>query len=200
MTGVKLDAKIAGFTTFLLVLCSFMIGFGFVLPSPTVTEPTPGYRAMGAPAPPVRLVVPSLKVKAPILPISVTPDLSLDPPRNPRDVGWWQRSAKPGSTTGQTVLTGHTVHTGGGALDNLGDLRRGQIVKVVTPKGTMVYRTTKIVVYTKEELAKHSVEIFGQERPGARLVLITCSGWTGSYYKQNIVVYAAPLGVPDRKA
>ena len=200
MTGAKLDARIAGFTTFLLVLCSFMIGFGFVLPSPKVEEPVQGYRAMGAPAPPVRLVVPSLKVKAPILPISVTPDRSLDPPRNPHDVGWWKLSAKPGSTTGQTVMTGHTVHTGGGALDNLGDLRRGRLVKVVTPKETMVYRTTKIVVYSKEELAKRSVEIFGQERNDGRLVLITCSGWTGSYYKRNIVVYAAPLGVPDRTA
>jgi LPXTG-site transpeptidase (sortase) family protein len=115
-------------------------------------------------------------------------------------VGWWQRSARPGATKGQTVLTGHTVHTGGGVMDRLGKLRAGRLVKVVTPKGTMVYRTTRVVTWSKEQLAKRAVEIFAQERPKVRLVLITCSGWTGSYYKSNVVVFATPLGVPARTA
>lgn len=196
MTGSTLDARIAGLTTFLLVACTFMIGFGFVLPSPR--GPEPGYAPMAAPAPPVRLVVPSLKVRAPITAITVSSDRVLDPPRNPRDVGWWQSSAKPGSTRGQTVMAGHTVKTGGGALDRLGTLEPGKLVKVVTPKGTMVYRATKVVTYSKEELAERAQQLFGQDRSENRLVLITCTGWTGSYYKSNIVVFAEPLGVPDR--
>ena len=46
---------------------------------------------MASPAAPVRLVVPALKIRAPIEPIEVDDDGVLDPPRNPRDVGWWQR-------------------------------------------------------------------------------------------------------------
>ena len=38
-------------------------------------------------------------------------------------------------------------------------------------------------------------EIFGQQRGSNRLVLITCSGWTGSGYTSNVVVFAEPLGV-----
>ena len=30
-------------------------------------------------------------------------------------------------------------------------------------------------------------------------MLITCTGWTGSSYKSNIIVFADPLGVPDKK-
>jgi len=143
--------------------------------------------------------VPALKIRAPIKPIEVNDQAVLDPPRNPRDVGWWKRSARPGETEGQTVLTGHTVHTGGGVMDRLGKLRKGQLVKVVTRKGPMVYRTTKVVTWSKEQLAKRAVDIFAQEREEERLVLITCSGWTGSSYKNNIVVFAEPLGVPDKK-
>ena len=109
-----------------------------------------GYHPMAAPAKPVRLVVPALKIRAPIKPIEVNDQQVLDPPRNPREVGWWKRSARPGATKGQTVLTGHTVHTGGGVMDNLGKLRKGQLVKVVTRKGTMVYRTTKVVTWSKD--------------------------------------------------
>jgi LPXTG-site transpeptidase (sortase) family protein len=194
------DGVIARVTTGLLVVAVLMIAGGFLMPSPEKPEATPGYRPMAAPAAPVRLVVPALKIRAPILPIEVNAQRVLDPPRNPRDVGWWQRSARPGSKKGQTVLTGHTVHTGGGVMDDLAKLRKGQIVRVVTPQGTMSYRTSRVVTWTKDELAKRAVEIFAQERSDVRLVLITCSQWTGSYYKSNVVVFAKPLGVRQRAA
>jgi LPXTG-site transpeptidase (sortase) family protein len=195
------DSWIARFTTLLLVVCALTMGYGLFLPSPSGTaRAESGYRAMGAPAAPIRLVVPSLKIKAPVLPIEVNAQQVLDPPRNPRDVGWWQRSARPGAKKGQTVLTGHTVHTGGGVMDELGSLRRGRVVKVVTRKGTMEYRTTRVVTWTKEELAQRAVDIFAQDRGGNRLVLITCDDWNGASYDSNIVVFARPLGVRARKA
>ncbi|MET0999133.1 MAG: class F sortase [Marmoricola sp.] len=198
MSGADLDRRIASWTTAMLALCAVLAAVGFLLPSQEA-EPaaSPGYRAMAAPAKPVRLLVPSLKIRAPILPIEINAQQVLDPPRNPRDIGWWQRSARPGAAQGQTVLTGHTVHTGGGVMDDLGKLRKGQLVKVVTPKGTMEYTTTRVVTWTKEQLAKRAVDIFAQERSDTRLVLITCSQWTGSTYKSNIVVFAKPLGVRE---
>lgn len=199
MTGADVDRRIASWTTVMLVLGTLLAAAGFLLPSPDATPAaTPGYRAMGAPAKPVRLVVPSLKIKAPILPIEVNDQQILDPPRNPRDVGWWQRSARPGAAQGQTVLTGHTVHTGGGVMDDLGDLHKGELVKVVTPKGTMEYTTTKVVTWSKSELADRAVDIFAQQRSDTRLVLITCTDWTGSTYNSNIVVFAKPLGVSEK--
>ncbi len=96
------------------------------------------------------------------------------------------------------MLTGHTVHDGGGVMDRLGKLKVGKPVRVVTPKGAMVYRTTKVLTLSKSQLAQRSSRLFGQNRPSNRLVLITCTGWTGSDYTSNIVVFAKPLGV--RKA
>ena len=199
MSGADWDARIASWSTALLALCGVMAVAGLVLPSPAVeAAPVPGYSPMAAPAKPVRLVVPALKIRAPILPIEVNAQAVLDPPRNPRDVGWWKRSARAGSPTGQTVLTGHTVHTGGGVMDRLGKLRKGQLVRVVTPQGTMTYSTTRVVTWTKAQLAKRAVSIFAQERRDGRLVLITCTGWTGRDYTSNIVVFAKPLGVREK--
>lgn len=158
----------------------------------------PGYHDLTAPAAPVRLVVPSLHINAPIIPIEVTVGATLDPPSNPREVGWWQRSAKPGSTKGQTVITGHTVHTGGGQMDHLGSIKQGAIIQIVTPRGTLWYRETQVVVYSRAQLTKHAEDLFSQTRKDNRLVLITCTGWTGTLYTSNIVVFAKPLGVPNK--
>src|SRR4051794_15017490 len=152
MSSSDRDGGFSGFAAGLLALCAVMVGIGLVLPSSGSADA--GYHDISAPAAPLRLVVPALKIRAPIKPIEVNDDRVLDPPRNARDVGWWVRSARPGATTGQTVLTGHTVHTGGGVMDDLGKLRKGQQVKVVTRNGTMVYRTTRVVTWSKAELAK----------------------------------------------
>ena len=189
------ETRLGGFVAGLLVLCAVMIGVGVLLP--TGSASTAGYHPLSSPARPVRLMIPALKIRARILPIEVNDSRVLDPPSDPRQVGWWKRSARPGATHGQTVLTGHTVHTGGGVMDKLGKLRKGQLVKVVTRKGLMVYRTTKVVTWSKAELAKRSVDLFGQKRDHQRLVLITCTGWTGSEYTSNVVAFAEPLGVPD---
>ncbi|HEX7739182.1 MAG TPA: class F sortase [Marmoricola sp.] len=157
------------------------------------------FHPLGAELAPVRLVVPSLDIDAPILPIQVK-DTILTPPSNYRDVGWWQDSAKIGSATGQTVIIGHTVHTGGGEMDNLGSIQTGAIVKVVTKKHTVWYRETSVMVYSKTLDAKYAQEVFSQDRPQNRLVLITCTGWTGSVYTSNVVVFADPLGVPNKHA
>jgi LPXTG-site transpeptidase (sortase) family protein len=201
MSGSAWDSRIASFSTALLALCACLAVVGLVLPSSAEEgKAAPGYHLMAAPAKPVRLVVPALKIRAPIMPIEVNAQAVLDPPRNPRDVGWWRRSARPGARVGQTVLTGHTVHTGGGVMDKLGTLRKGQLVRIVTPKGTMTYSTTRVVTWSKAELAKRAVEIFAQKRSEVRLVLITCSGWTGSSYTNNVVVFAKPLGVREKAA
>jgi sortase (surface protein transpeptidase) len=92
------------------------------------------------------------------------------------------------------------VHDGGGVMDRLGKLKVGRVVRVVTPKGTMAYRTTKVLTLTKAQLAQRSRALFGQTRPSNRLVLVTCTGWTGSDYTSNTVVFAKPLGVRNHPA
>jgi len=149
-----------------------------------------------APSAPQRLQVKTLGIDAPVVPIQVSPDAVLDPPRNAEDVGWWDASAQPGRDEGQTVITGHTVHTGGGALDRLREVSRGDRVDVVTDEGRMRYRVQQVRVLGKDEVAQDAVALFGQDDGSGRLVLVSCTDWDGSVYESNVVVTAAPLGEP----
>src|SRR5690242_16431363 len=200
----RADDRLAGLSTRLLVLFLAMVIVGFVLPSSGIAGPatTSGvrYTQLASPATPEMLIVPEIKLRAPILPIEIAPDGVLTPPSDVHDVGWWKRSAKPGATSGQTLITGHTVHTGGGVMNRLGDLRPGDLVQIQTPRGIVDYATTKVFVYTKAELAAHKQDLFGQNRQQYRLVLVTCTGWTGQDYTSNIVVFADELGVRNGSA
>lgn len=201
MIDDKADDRVAGLSTRLFVLFLAMVIVGFVIPSPGIAGdpraegPGSGYQQLGSPAKPTQLIVPAIGLRAPIVPIEVAPDGVLTPPVDVSEVGWWKRSARPGSVSGQTLVTGHTVHNGGGVMDRLGDVRPGELVQIRTPKGTVDYRATKVFVYTRAELAEHADQLFGQNRKNNRLVLVTCTAWDGKEYDANIIVFADPLGV-----
>lgn len=171
------------------VIGAFLVPGGSAAP---VTSPalTPELIRAGAP---MRLVMPALKVDAPVVPISMV-GATLDPPRDYHEVGWWNASAKPGASQGQTVITGHTLHTGGASMNNLGELTVGNAVQVVSKRGTLTYTVTKKMVLTKKQLSKNSDQLFAQDRGQGRLVLITCSDWNGAYYDTNTIVFATPRG------
>jgi LPXTG-site transpeptidase (sortase) family protein len=139
------------------------------------------------------LEIDSLHINAPLRSISETAAGTLNPPANPREVGWWNQSAPPGSKVGQTIITGHTVHTGGGQLDHLGTIARGALIVIHDGAKTLKYRETRVETISKGQVAQRSVELFGQDDAPNRLVLITCSGWTGSGYLSNVFVYAEPV-------
>jgi LPXTG-site transpeptidase (sortase) family protein len=192
----RFDALLAGLTTALMVIGVGLMGWGIVTPSPEPEQLSP-YTEL-APGQPVRLVVRSKKINAPIVPIQVSSDAVLDPPADPEQVGWWDASARPGAERGQTVITGHTVHTGGGAMDRVVELRKGDVVEVVTRKGTMRYRVSRHRELTRPEVADQAQALFGQDRGAGTLVLVTCTDWNGSYYEKNVVITGTPLGQPRR--
>ncbi|MFT4264703.1 MAG: class F sortase [Nocardioides sp.] len=188
-------AVLTGLQLLVGVLAGGSIIGSFFVPGGTATaETAPTYEALSAGAP-MKLRMPSLKITAPVVPIAMV-DKTLDPPRDYLEVGWWNASAKPGAVQGQTVITGHTLHTGGASMNDLGQLAKGDFVDVVTKRGTMRYVVSGKQVLSKKQLTKRSQEIFGQDRGEGRLVLITCSDWNGSYYDTNTVVYAQPQGQP----
>jgi sortase (surface protein transpeptidase) len=88
-------------------------------------------------------------------------------------------------------MTGHTVHDGGGALDDLEELAVGAEVRVVTARGPTAYVVSSVEVLDKDAIARQAPDLFSQDVPG-RLVLVTCEGWDGSGYTSNVVVTATP--------
>jgi LPXTG-site transpeptidase (sortase) family protein len=127
---------------------------------------------------------------APIVPISTTGD-ALIPPSDPQLLGWWSAGARTGARWGSALVTGHTVHTGGGAMDNLERLHRGDRVTVYTGRGIIPYDVRSVEVFGKGSVARHAERLFSQEVRG-RLVLITCEDWDGTRYLSNVVVVATP--------
>ena len=152
-------------------------------PDPPPAEPLPDGR-------PLRVGVPELGIDAPVVPITA-PGGVLTPPDDPQVLGWWSAGAQPGARRGSALITGHTVHTGGGALDHLEQLRTGDRVWVTTDAGRIEYAVTGVDVLGKGELAQRAPAIFDQSVQG-RLVLVTCEDWNGVEYLSNVVVTAAP--------
>ncbi|GGF51334.1 hypothetical protein GCM10011519_26690 [Marmoricola endophyticus] len=179
------------------------------VPAPAQADPTPG-RPTPSPTRTARprlvgdrtgdvLVLPSLGVRAPLVSVAMSATRTLTPPRNPREVGYWDGSAAPGSATGQTLVAGHTVHTGGGALDRLATLQPGDRVVIRRPSAgaeRIAYRVVTVEDLSKAQLAARATDLFGQGRGAGQLRLVTCTGWNGRSYAGNTVVTAVPLRPP----
>jgi LPXTG-site transpeptidase (sortase) family protein len=175
--------------------------------TPSATSASPSAAALGRPAVvpkssagrtataragrPTRIDIPQLGVVAPVVAIDAV-HAALTPPSDASTVGWWSGGAQPGSKRGSAVITGHTVHNGGGAFDNLGKLVPGSVVRVSTARGQLPYRVATVTTYRKATLAKRAAQLFDQSVRG-RLVLVTCEDWNGEVYLSNVVVVALPM-------
>jgi LPXTG-site transpeptidase (sortase) family protein len=142
------------------------------------------------PAVPERVVIDRLGVSSPVVPINTVGN-ALIPPSDPQLLGWWSDGAQTGAKRGSALVTGHTVHTGGGALDNLERLGPGDRVTVRTGRGTIDYDVRTVQIFRKGSVARHAERLFSQEVAG-RLVLVTCEDWDGTRYLSNVVVVARP--------
>lgn len=121
---------------------------------------------------------------APVVKLLLQGD-TLVPPSDPLVLGWW--GAKVNSKRGTILLVGHTVHTGGGFLDDLEKVPVGSSVAV---SGTS-YKVVSNRVMSKEKVAQIAPKLFSQTGP-SRLVVVTCEDYnpvTG-HYASNVVMVA----------
>jgi len=165
---------------------------GSVVQPPAVVGTTFRHHARPSwtPGIPERVLIDRLGVSSPVVPIDTVGN-ALTPPADPQLLGWWSEGAKTGAKHGSALVTGHTVHTGGGALDNLERLRPGDRVTVRTGEGKILYDVRTVKIFRKGSVARHAERLFSQEVAG-RLVLVTCEDWDGTRYLSNVVVVARP--------
>lgn len=155
----------------------------------TALEPAGSARStVASPVRPSLIRIPRLALEALVLPISMEASV-LTPPEDPQVLGWWAGGAVPGAERGTALITGHAVHNGGGALDDLESLRRGDAIAVAGRSHTVRFRVTLVQVMDKAVLAQRAQRLFSQTIPG-RLALVTCEKWNGSTYDANVVVLA----------
>jgi sortase (surface protein transpeptidase) len=160
----------------------------------------PDAAAVGAPLPastPVTLVIPAIKVNAPVTSLGLNADGSVQVPPldNHNLAGWYDRSVTPGAK-GTSVILGHVDdYSGPSVFFNIKSLRKGDTIDVVRADG----RTAVFDVDGVQKAAKTNFptsDVYG-DVPYPALRLVTCGGTfdskTGAYL-DSIVVYAHLVG------
>lgn len=155
----------------------------------TLSAPSPSPTRAAQPG---KLVIPSLNVNAPVIPVTMDGNV-LDPPSNPQQIGWWSDGVRPGAAEGSALLAGHAVHDGHGALQDLADADVGEQVSVKTDKGMLRYEVSDVQVLNKDELAAQAKSLFDQTVDGGRLVVVSCEDWDGQNWLSNVVLTAEPV-------
>jgi hypothetical protein len=140
--------------------------------------------------------LPRLGVDAPLDPVGLDPDGSMEIPEDIQRIGWYSLGVTPGAPSGTAVLSGHVDdrEQGRGALFALRTMQPGDEVTVTHEDGsTAVWRVDLTTSYPKPELPIRDIFTrFGDPR----LVVITCGGAFDAStrnYLDNIVVYASPV-------
>ncbi|MET9684408.1 class F sortase [Streptomyces coeruleorubidus] len=159
--------------------------------------PPPGHPPPAAPSRATRLLIPYLRVDAPVMDLGLDREhrLTAPPEDDPKLVGWYKQGASPGER-GTAVAVGHLdTDSGPAVFAGLTELKPGRVVKVRRADGRIaVYTVDKIKSYEKAHFP--SQEVYGTRgRPELRL--ITCGG---SYdrrkgYSGNVVVFAHLTGI-----
>jgi LPXTG-site transpeptidase (sortase) family protein len=167
-------------------------GAAVVTGSEVAPSPPAAKIAAWRPGAPRSIHIGRLGVRSPVQPIHVAGS-ALTPPSDPDVLGWWAEGARPGDPEGSVLVTGHTVSTGGAALDRLEELQPGDAVTVRTRRDTLEYAVRRVTVIDKGLVARRAERLFSQQVPG-RLVLVTCGDWDGTRHRSNVVVTAQPGG------
>lgn len=154
---------------------------------PPVAEP----QAQVAPS---ELWVPSLAIRAPLLPAPLRDD-TLRVPSDPAKLGIYDQGAQPCDERGTVLLAGHVSVKGvHGALWGLHGIQPGAVIHTGCPDGaTASWKVAEIRVERKEDLPQDLFEDVGERR----LVIVTCGGPVitredGRHYRDNVIVYAVP--------
>jgi len=146
-------------------------------------------------APPLRIVIPSIGVDAPITDKGVGADGMMEPPDGPEDVAWYGFTAFPGGGS-NAVFSAHVDYHGYGpaVFADLKKLEKGDLVEVHTADGTVYrYEVTLSLSYPAETAPAE--DIVG---PTSRevITLITCAGsfdQATRRYSHRLVVRAERL-------
>ena len=137
---------------------------------------------------PVRFVISSIGVNAPVQGVGMTPAGLMDVPKAYGVVGWYNKGMLPGQK-GPAVMVGHYAGGAGAVFDKLADIKDGDLITVTNGKGqSFTYKVTKKAEYAKDQVPMNDLFKTGDE---SRLEIITCAGkWQAQNYDKRLVVSA----------
>lgn len=141
---------------------------------------------------PITISIPSINVSASVQKVGITHDNKIAVPTNFTDVGWYKKSAMPGSV-GNVIMDGH-VNNGlafPAVFSRLEDLTAGDSIFITMSDGAVIeYTMRESASYSKDEKNIGRLLVNKQEK---LLRLITCTGtWLPSQrtHDQRLVITA----------
>jgi sortase (surface protein transpeptidase) len=141
---------------------------------------------------PVRVVIPSIGVSAPLIPLGLNRDGTLEVPKSFSEAGWFRPGPEPGER-GAAVIAGHIASKyGPGVFLRLSSLRRGAVVVVVLENRARLH----FVVTGQKQVAKarFPAKLVYRKTPYPALRLITCGGRFNAatgHHVDNTIVFAS---------
>lgn len=137
---------------------------------------------------PVRVVISSIGVNAPVEGLGTTPEGLIAVPKAYGVVGWYNKAAVPGKP-GPAVLVGHYAGGNGAVFDKLKDLKNGDLITTTNGRGqSFTYRVSAMNEYNKDQVPMAQIFKSSSE---SRLEIITCAGkWQSKTYNNRLVVTA----------
>ncbi len=159
------------------------------VPGPPSGQRSVSATAVAPPGPPLRVRIPAIGVFAPLVPLGIAADGTLEVPRY-QEAGWYAGGSRPGDR-GPAVIAAHVDSTTGPAVFyRLKELGPGDVVHVDYADGTVTFSVRESESFLKSQFPTQAV--YGPtEAPELRLV--TCTGTfdrTARSYRSNLVVWA----------
>lgn len=140
---------------------------------------------------PTRLKIPKINVDAVVEYVGLTPEGTMDAPKNPVNVAWLDLVARPGEV-GSAVIAGHEGWKNGipAVFDDLNKLKEEDEISVEDENGiTTTFVVREIRIYKE---GGDPSDVFASNDGKAHLNLITCAGdWdkVKKGYPERLVVF-----------
>ncbi len=143
---------------------------------------------------PVRIWAPAMGLNAPLIPLGLNRDHTVQVPGSFSQVGWFKPGPEPGEP-GAAVILGHVDSKAGpGAFYRLRGLRRGDLIRIQPRFGR---RLTFAVTGSREVPKTHfPTRLIYKSSGPPTLRLVTCDGRFNSatgHYVDNLIVFARLL-------
>jgi LPXTG-site transpeptidase (sortase) family protein len=141
---------------------------------------------------PLRIVIPSIGLSAPVVPLGLNPDRTLEVPKNFGDTGWFRGGPEPGEP-GAAVIVGHVASRRGPAVFyRLRDVPVGAVITIRLQDRSTVRYVVKSMVRVRKNRFPTSRVYARTKQPTLRL--ITCAGKLNlatGHHPDNYIVFAS---------
>jgi sortase (surface protein transpeptidase) len=144
---------------------------------------------------PVRVIIPAIGVSAPVIPLGLNADGTMQVPETFSEAGWFRPGPEPGEV-GSAIVVGHVdSHSGPGVFYRLPALRRGDHIKIVLANRQAL---RFVVTSSRQVLKRHfPVRLVYRRTHRRTLRLVTCGGVfdpSTGHYLSNTIVFAWLVG------